>query len=101
MASSRSPLLTSGEVDVKRREFISLGLTAVACLPRAAHAQRGPLPRIGVLFAQMGVLARALLPSLMERGYIDGKTAQIVERGADGQLERLPELARELVSLRV
>jgi putative ABC transport system substrate-binding protein len=38
---------------------------------------------------------------LAERGYIDGKTAVIEQRQAEGQLERLPALARELVSLPV
>jgi putative ABC transport system substrate-binding protein len=38
---------------------------------------------------------------LAERGYVDGKTVVIEQRQAEGQLERLPALARELVSLPV
>ena len=42
-----------------------------------------------------------IVRSLAERGYVDGKTVVIEQRQAEGRLERLPALARELVSLPV
>jgi putative ABC transport system substrate-binding protein len=89
---------------MKRREFIALA-GGVAVWPLAARAQqsaRSALPRIGVLFAFGTELAlNAIIASLAERGYVDGKTARITQRDARGRLERLGELARDLVALPV
>ena len=50
--------------------------------------------------ASQGPARNAIVQSLAERGYVDGKTVRIEQRQAEGRLERLPELARELVALR-
>jgi putative tryptophan/tyrosine transport system substrate-binding protein len=65
-------------------------------------AAQSPLPSIGLLLQDPNRPTRQIiLQGLAERGYVNGKTARIEERYAEGQLERLPELARELVALRV
>src|SRR5215216_671931 len=86
---------------MRRREVIAV--LGVAASPLGARAQQSKtFPRIGILFAnKSGHLAHALFASLAERGYVDGKTAHLLVRDAEGRLERLPELARELVGLRV
>jgi putative ABC transport system substrate-binding protein len=85
---------------VRRREFITF-LGGAAAWSSAAHAQQPALPRIGLLLANRGPYGNDIVRSLAERGYVDGKTGRIEERNAGGQLERLPELARELVALPV
>ncbi|HEV8721905.1 MAG TPA: ABC transporter substrate-binding protein [Candidatus Binatia bacterium] len=68
----------------------------------AEAQQRGKIPRIGVLNATNAPFQReALLQGLRELGYAEGKNIAIEYRSADGQLERLPELAAELVRLKV
>ena len=85
---------------MRRREFIAL--LGVAASPLGARAQQSKtFPRIGILFANKGGLAHALFASLAARGYVDGKTAHLLARDAEGRLEQLPQLARELVGLRV
>jgi putative tryptophan/tyrosine transport system substrate-binding protein len=84
---------------MRRREFIA-GLGTVAGWPSSARAQQRQLPRIGLLGVHKGSFD-GIVRSLAERGYVDGKTVVIEQRQAEGQLERLPALARELVSLPV
>jgi putative tryptophan/tyrosine transport system substrate-binding protein len=90
---------------MRRREFMVLIGGVAATWPLSARAQRSAapaLPRIGLLFAFGTEPAlNAIIGSLAERGYVDGKTARIVQRDAKGRLERLDELARELVALPV
>jgi putative ABC transport system substrate-binding protein len=86
---------------MRRREVIVL-LGGAAAWPLAGGAQPSPvLPRIGLLVpgVRESEARVAILRGLQERGYSDGKTALIEERYAEGNLERLPELARELVAL--
>ena len=64
------------------------------------------LQRIGVLSngsprPTMPPSVEALLAGLRERGYVDGRTVQIEFRWAEGRVERLPELAADLVARRV
>ena len=75
--------------------------------PVAARAQQssGQMRRVGWLSAfpeQPPSKGRqAFLDRMRELGYIDGKTVQIHARYAGGVMNRLPELARELVALKV
>lgn len=91
---------------MRRRKFITL-LGLAASLPLAARAQKDRVRLVGMLWANPAqdprvVKFRAvLLDRLRELGYIDGKTIQIHERYAGGELDRLPGLARELVALKV
>jgi len=90
---------------VRRREFISLlGGTAVAW-PLAARAQQPPTPVIGLLdlrsaeaFAE-GV--RAFRLGLKDAGFVERENVAIEYRWADDQIDRLPELAAELVRRQV
>jgi len=70
------------------------------------HAQPTPkVPRIGVLFpaspTTFALRMKTLLEGLGELGYVDGKTVAIEWRWAEDKVERLPELAAELVKLNV
>jgi putative tryptophan/tyrosine transport system substrate-binding protein len=89
---------------MRRREFIAGLGTAAAGLPLAAHAQRGAPPVIGWLSpfsseADAGNL-NLFRMGLSERGYFEGRNVVIEYRFAEGQYERMPALAADLVRLR-
>ena len=92
-----------------RRAFISTLAGGLLAAPLAAEAQRpAKVWRIGILSIGEGVFApesnpdqKAFMRGLEEHGYIVGQNAVIEIRGAAGKQERLPELAAELVRLRV
>jgi putative tryptophan/tyrosine transport system substrate-binding protein len=92
---------------MNRRAFVT-GLGAVLAVPVGSEAQQaGKVYRIGVLTpaghstASARTLALALPASLRELGYVEGQNLTIEQRFADGKLDRLPGLARELVQLRL
>jgi putative ABC transport system substrate-binding protein len=92
---------------MKRREFIAL-LGGAAAWPLVARAQQpGQMRRIGFLVAALppaqfglGPLA-GLAEGLRELGYVEHKDFVIVWRSAEGRYEQLPDIAAELVRLRV
>jgi putative tryptophan/tyrosine transport system substrate-binding protein len=74
--------------------------------PDVVEAQQpGKIPRIGFLGArsafQIGDSTNAFRQGLSEFGYIEGKNIVIEYRWAEGKSDRLPELAAELVRLKV
>ena len=88
---------------MRRREFVSL-LSGAAAWPFAAGAQQlGKLSTIGFLhYGSPGPSPEvdAFRQGLRDLGYIEGKNINIEYRFASGRVERLPELAAELVHLK-
>jgi putative tryptophan/tyrosine transport system substrate-binding protein len=88
---------------MKRRQFIA-GLSAAA-LPLAAQAQQSTLPEVGLLRFQPLVSMRdpmaAFHRGLADSGYVEGRNMVIQSRSAEGQADRLPALAADLVRRQV
>src|SRR6516225_8313429 len=86
---------------MRRREFITF-LGGVTAWPLAAHAQQQMMSVIGLLNGQSSTSS---IPSfrqgLSEAGFDEGRNVAVVYRSAEGEVERLPALAAELVRLRV
>src|SRR5713101_7059133 len=90
---------------MQRRDFIAL-LGGAVTWPLAARAQiQRKMVRIGYLSASIRTVSpnprEAFLQGLRDLGYIEGQNFVLVDRYAEGQQERLPELAAELVRLAV
>ena len=91
---------------MQRREFITLLGSAAATWSVAARAQQaGKVWRIGSLSpassSGQSDNLKAFMQALNDLGYIDGKNTQFERRFADGNLDRLPALAAELVRANV
>jgi putative tryptophan/tyrosine transport system substrate-binding protein len=92
---------------IDRRLTLVVGLAlALLAAPLAIAAQPpAKVPRIGYLSSGStttgGHLREAFLHGLRELGYTEGKNIAIEYRWAEGQLDRLPQLAAELVQQRV
>jgi putative tryptophan/tyrosine transport system substrate-binding protein len=91
---------------LKRREFITLLGGAAAAWPLAARAQHGgKLTTIGLLgsgtAASQSQWTAAFVQRMRELGWTEGRNLRLEYRWAEGLTERLPELADELVRLKV
>src|SRR5690242_16774072 len=89
----------------KRREFITL-LGVAAAWPLAARAQQaGKLPIIGILGLASAAAAapyvNAVRVGLRDLGYVEGQNLIVEYRFGDGNYDRLPNLAAQLVHLNV
>jgi putative ABC transport system substrate-binding protein len=90
---------------MRRRDFIAfLGAAAIA-RPLAARAQpQAPLARIGILTNggnPKSALFAALSEKMAELGYVEGRTLVTEFRSADGDIDRLNDLAMGLVRIPV
>jgi len=89
---------------MRRRDFIGI-LGGTALWPLAAHAQQAAMPVVGFLsgrsLASDPHLVATFSRALNEAGYVDGQNVAIEFRWADGQLNRLPELAAQLIERKV
>src|SRR3954453_21530558 len=89
---------------VRRREFIALFGAAAAVRPLALHAQQLKMPTVGALVignVNPEQFWREFRQGLRDLGYVEGQNIRFEFRSAEGQLDRLPELAAELVRLKV
>ncbi len=94
-----------------RRAFPGLAAVVVIALvvagasSQASGQSRESMPRVGMLTAAPSATAKpawdAFREAMKELGYVEGKSVVYEYRSAEGQLERLPQLAAELTGLPV
>src|SRR5262245_3688421 len=91
---------------VNRRTFVSACASTLVLPPTVAYSQpRTRVYRVGFLLGataeSVESLFNALNEGLRDRGYVEGRNLILEARYGNGRMERLPDLAAELVRLRV
>jgi putative tryptophan/tyrosine transport system substrate-binding protein len=89
---------------VRRRDLFALFFVAAAVWPLAGIAQQRRVPTVGVLAVGSPGVAdfwRLFREAMQDLGYIEGQSIRYEFRSDEGQVSRLPELAVELVRLKV
>jgi len=89
---------------IERRKFLATLGGAAAAWPVGARTQQPKVPTIGALV--IGNISpeqfwREFRQGLRDLGYVEGQNIRFEFRSAEGHLDRLPELAAELVRLKV
>jgi ABC-type uncharacterized transport system substrate-binding protein len=90
---------------MRRRKFITLLGSAAAAWPMVARAQQSAMPVIGYLDVrgpdESPELLRGFRQGLKEAGFVEGENVTVLYRFAENRIERLAELAADLVQRRV
>src|ERR1041385_2142452 len=90
---------------MKRRDILALAAAVAGVAPLVAAAQQRPMPVIGWLHSlsadRSAPVIEAFQEGLREAGYIEGRNIAIEYRWAEGDYDRLPALAADLVGRQV
>src|SRR5262252_10470651 len=90
---------------MRRREFMSLVGGAAATWPLTARAQQPAMPVVGFLNQALAdgyrPMVAAFHQGLQEAGYVAGRNVAITYHWAEGQTDRLPAMAADLVRRQV
>ena len=88
---------------MRRREFITLLGGVAAAIPLTARAQRSATAVVGILSPEGPKTGNVngLIEGLRELGYVEGRNIRFEYRWAEGKFDRLPELAADLIRLKV
>ncbi len=87
---------------IERRDFIALLGSAAVAWPLGALGQQARVPTIGVLLVgNLEPFWGQFREGLRDFGYVDGQTIKIEFRSGEGKLHILPDLATDLVRLKV
>src|SRR5436305_13667999 len=90
---------------MRRREFFTVLVGAVAAWPLSARAQQSAMPVVGFLSSLSPLDLTSVMPAfhegLNEAGFVDARNIAMEYRWADGHYERLPALAADLARRQV
>jgi len=100
-------MLNPGSIGPRAALAAVLAFSVLLAMPLAAEAQPGRVFRIGILGnfpvtdPEDARLWGAFIEGLRELGYVEGRNITIEHRSSEGQFDRLPDLAADLVRLQV